>query len=130
MLSESQAVTTLVVTDIDEAKRFYGEQLGLKLLEETPAGCRYGAGKGSQLTIRRGQPPAGGLTVMHFEVDDIEVVVRGLIAHGVTFEEYETPKTIDFIAQFGPNRGAWFKDPAGNVIGLRQGAVPGDTVVA
>ena len=125
MLSDCLAVTTLVVTDIDEAKRFYQEQLGLRLLEETPAGCRFGAGKGSQLTIRRGQPPAGGLTVMHFEVDDIEAAVHDLTSRGVTFEEYETPKTVNFIAQFGPNRGAWFKDPAGNVLGLRQGAVPG-----
>ncbi len=40
------------------------------------------------------------------------------------FEEYETPKTVNFIARFGPARGAWFKDPAGNVIGLREGPVP------
>ena len=60
MLSEFLAVTTLVVTDVDLAKPFYEEQLGLTLLEETPAGCRFGAGKGSQLTVRRGQPPAGG----------------------------------------------------------------------
>jgi catechol 2,3-dioxygenase-like lactoylglutathione lyase family enzyme len=124
MLSEFQAVTTLVVTDVDEAKRFYGEQLGLTLLEETPAGCRFGAGKGSQLTIRRGQPPAGGQTVAHFEVDDIESVVRDLVSQGVAFEDYETPKTVNFIAQFGSVRGAWFKDPAGNVLGLREGPVP------
>jgi catechol 2,3-dioxygenase-like lactoylglutathione lyase family enzyme len=124
MLSEFQAVTTLVVTDVDEAKRFYGEQLGLTLLEETPPGCRFGAGKGSQLTIRRGQPPAGGQTVAHFEVDDIESVVRDLVSRGVAFEDYETPKTVNFIAQFGPVRGAWFKDPAGNVLGLREGPVP------
>ena len=124
MLADYLAVTTLVVTDLDQAKPFYEDQLGLTLLEETPAGCRFGAGKGSQLTIRRGQPSAGGLTVMHFEVDDIEAVVRELISRGVTFEEYETPKTVDFIAQFGPARGAWFKDPAGNVLGLREGPVP------
>ena len=40
------------------------------------------------------------------------------------FEEYETPKTTNFIAQIGPARGAWFKDPDGNVFGLRQGPVP------
>ena len=125
MLSQSLAVTTLVVTDVDEAKRFYEEQLGLTLLEETPAGCRFGAGKGSQLSIRRGQPSAAGQTVMHFEVDDVEAVVRDLTSRGVTFEEYETPKTVNFIAQFGPARGAWFKDPAGNVLGLREGPVPG-----
>ena len=61
---------------------------------------------------------------MHFEVDDIEAVVRDLTSRGVVFEKYETPKTVDFIAQFGPVRGAWFKDPAGNVLGLREGPVP------
>ncbi len=125
MLSEFMAVTTLVVTDVDQAKPFYEGQLGLTLLEETPAGCRFGAGRGSQLTIRRGQPPVGGQTVMHFEVDDIEAVVRDLSSRGVRFEEYETPKTVDFIARFGQVRGAWFKDPAGNVLGLREGPFPG-----
>src|SRR5450756_566165 len=103
MLSEFLAVTTLVVTDIDRAKGFYEEQLGLTLLEETPA---------------------GGQTVVHFEVYDIVAVVRDPTSRGVMFEEYETPKTVNFIAQFGPARGAWFKDPAGNVLGLREGPVP------
>jgi catechol 2,3-dioxygenase-like lactoylglutathione lyase family enzyme len=125
MLSEFLAVTTLVVTDVAIAKPFYEDQLGLTLLEETAAGIRFGAGHGSQLTIRRGQPPVGGQTVLHFEVKDIEAVVRDLTSRGVTFEEYESPKTVNFIAQFGPNRGAWFKDPAGNVLGLREGQVPG-----
>jgi catechol 2,3-dioxygenase-like lactoylglutathione lyase family enzyme len=124
MLSEFLAVTTLVVADVDLAKPFYEEQLGLTLLEETAAGIRFGAGKGSQLTVRRGQPPASGQTVLHFEVDDIEAVVRDLTSRGVTFEDYETPKTVNFIAQFGPVRGAWFKDPAGNVLGLREGPTP------
>jgi catechol 2,3-dioxygenase-like lactoylglutathione lyase family enzyme len=124
MLSEFLAVTTLVVTDVDVARAFYEQQLGLTLLEATPAGIRFGAGKGSQLTIRRGQPPAGGQTVAHFEVDDVEAVVRDLTSRGVTFEEYETPKTVNFIAQFGLVRAAWFKDPAGNVLGLREGPVP------
>jgi catechol 2,3-dioxygenase-like lactoylglutathione lyase family enzyme len=124
MLADSLAVTTLVVTDLDQAKRFYQEQLGLTLLDENPFSFRFGAGKGSQLTVRRGQPPAGGQTVAHFEVDDIEDVVRDLTSRGVVFEEYETPKTVNFIAQVGPARGAWFKDPAGNVLGVREGPAP------
>ena len=124
MLANSLVVTTLVVTDLDEAKRFYQEQLGLTLLDENPFSFRFGAGKGSQLTVRRGQPPAGGQTVAHFEVDDIEDVVRDLPSRGVVFEEYETPKTVNFIAQVGPARGAWFKDPAGNVLGVRAGPAP------
>jgi catechol 2,3-dioxygenase-like lactoylglutathione lyase family enzyme len=123
MLANSLAVTTVAVTDVDRAKRFYQEQVGLTLLEETPASCRFGAGKGSQLTVRRGQPNVGQ-TVAHFEVDDIDAVIRELTARGVTFEEYETPKTVNFIAQVGPARGAWFKDPDGNVLGVRQGPVP------
>ena len=70
--------------------------------------------------MRRGQPNVGQ-TVGHFEVDDIDTIVRELIGRGVPFQEYETPKTVDFIAQIGPARGAWFADPDGNVIGLRQG---------
>ena len=124
MLSESLIVTTLVVTDLDQAKRFYGEQLGLRLLEESSSACRFGAGKGSQLTIRRGQTSATRQTVAHFEVDDLEAVVRQLVSRGVVFEEYETPKTVGFIAQVGPARGAWFMDPAGNLLGLREGPIP------
>jgi catechol 2,3-dioxygenase-like lactoylglutathione lyase family enzyme len=124
VLIESLIVTTLVVTDLDDARRFYETQLGLRLLDKTPSACRFGAGKGSQLTIRRGQTSAGGQTVAHFEVDDLEAVVQGLVSRGVVFEEYETPKTVDFIAQVGPARGAWFKDPAGNLLGLREGPVP------
>jgi catechol 2,3-dioxygenase-like lactoylglutathione lyase family enzyme len=124
MLANSLAVTTLVVTDLDRAKKFYAEQLGLKLLEENPFSCRFGAGKGSQLTVRRGTPPVSGPTVAHFEVDDIDAEVRDLTSRGVAFEEYETPKTVNFIAQVGPARGAWFKDPDGNVLGVREGPVP------
>jgi catechol 2,3-dioxygenase-like lactoylglutathione lyase family enzyme len=74
--------------------------------------------------VRRGTPPASGPTVAHFEVDDIEGAVRELTSRGVKFEEYEAPKTVNFIAEVGPARGAWFKDPDGNVLGVRQGPVP------
>ena len=127
MLSESLVVTTLVVSDIERAKRFYVEQLGLTLLDSAATFCRFGAGHGSQMTVRQGQLTPSGQTVAHFEVDDLDALVRDLIAKGVEFEEYETPKTVGFIAQVGPARGAWFKDPAGNLLGLREGPVPGAT---
>src|SRR6266545_2657828 len=115
-------VTTVAVTDLDSAKRFFGEQLALLLLDETPFALRYGAGKGTQLSVRRGQPNVGQ-TVAHFEVDDIETVIGDLTSRGVAFEEYESPKTTNFIAQIGAARGAWFKDPDGNIFGLREGPV-------
>ena len=123
MLADALAVTTVAVTDLDRSKRFFQEQLGLPLLDEAPFAYRFGAGKGSQLSVRRGQPNVGQ-TVAHFEVSDIEAVIRDLTSRGVSFEEYETPRTVDFIAQIGPARGAWFTDPDGNVFGVREGPVP------
>ena len=123
MLADSMVVVTVAVTDLERAKAFYGEQLGLPALDEQPFAIRFGAGKGTQLSVRRGQPNVGQ-TVAHFEVADIEAVVAELTGRGVAFEEYETPKTTNFIAQVGPARGAWFKDPDGNVFGVREGPVP------
>lgn len=124
MLADSLLVTTVAVTDLERAKRFYGEQLALPILEEAPYAIRFGSGQGGQFSVRRGQPNVGQ-TVGHFEVSDLDGVIADLVSRGVTFEEYETPKTVNFIAQVGPARGAWFKDPDGNVFGLREGPVPG-----
>jgi catechol 2,3-dioxygenase-like lactoylglutathione lyase family enzyme len=123
VLADSLVVVTVAVTDLERSKAFYAERLGLPVLEEAPFAIRFGAGKGSQLSVRRGQPNVGQ-TVAHFEVDDIHAVIGELTGRGVAFEEYETPKTTDFIAQIGPARGAWFKDPDGNVFGVREGPVP------
>jgi catechol 2,3-dioxygenase-like lactoylglutathione lyase family enzyme len=124
VIADAMIVTTVAVTDLERARHFFAEQVGLRLLEETPFALRFGAGEGTQLSVRKGQPNVGQ-TVAHFEVGDIETVVRELRSRGVAFQEYETPKTIDFIAQIGPARGAWFADHDGNVFGVREGPVPG-----
>ena len=124
MLSDSMVVVTVAVTDLERARVFYADQLGLPILDETPFAIRFGAGRGSQLAVRRGQPNVGQ-TVGHFEVADIEATIHELTGRGVAFEEYETPKTTNFIAQIGLARGAWFKDPDGNVLGVREGPIPG-----
>ena len=123
-LVDSILVTTVAVTDLERARQFFGEQLGLTILEEAPFAIRFGAGKGSQVSVRRGQPNVGQ-TVGHFEVTGLDELVADLISRGVPFADYETPKTVNFIAQIGPARGAWFSDPDGNVFGLREGPVPG-----
>jgi catechol 2,3-dioxygenase-like lactoylglutathione lyase family enzyme len=123
-LADSLMVTTVAVTDLDRAKGFFADQLQLPILDEQPFAIRFGAGNGSQLSVRRGQPNVGQ-TVGHFEVADIVATVAELSARGVAFQDYETPKTVDFIAQIGPARGAWFVDPDGQVFGLREGPVPG-----
>jgi catechol 2,3-dioxygenase-like lactoylglutathione lyase family enzyme len=124
MLVDSMLVPTVAVSDLERSKAFFADQLGLAILEEAPFAIRFGAGQGSQVSVRRGQPNVGQ-TVAHFEVADLDAVITQLTSRGVTFEEYETPRTVNFIAQIGPARGAWFKDPDGNVFGLREGPVPG-----
>jgi catechol 2,3-dioxygenase-like lactoylglutathione lyase family enzyme len=74
MLADAMAVSTVAVTDLDRAKRFFQEQLGLPLLDETPFAFRFGAGRGTQISVRRGKPNVGQ-TAAHFEVDDIEAVI-------------------------------------------------------
>ena len=126
MLSDSMIVTTIPVTDLDRTKAFYGGMLGLTAILETPFAIRWRCGNGSQLSTYKRGPVERGQTVAHFEVADIEAEVASLRSRGVVFEEYtEGPLiTTGGIAPLGPARGAWMKDPDGNVIGLRQGAVP------
>jgi catechol 2,3-dioxygenase-like lactoylglutathione lyase family enzyme len=121
MLDRYLVVVTIPVTDLERSRRFYGQTLGLRLLWESTMSARYAAGAGSELSIFRRAPTPTNHTLAHFEVDDIETVVRELKARGVTFEEYDEPRTIDGIAQLGPTRGAWFKDPDGHILGLREG---------
>ena len=123
MLADSLFVTTVAVSDLEASKAFFSEVVGLPILDEQTFAIRFGAGHGAQISVRRGQPNVGQ-TVGHFEVADIEATVAELTARGVVFEEYETPKTVDGIAQVGPARAAWFKDLDGNVFGLREGPVP------
>jgi catechol 2,3-dioxygenase-like lactoylglutathione lyase family enzyme len=123
MLNSSMVVATLPVTDLDRAKRFYGEVLGLTFLWDNPASARFDCGGATQLSIFRRGPSSADHTLAHFEVSDIDAVVRDLEARDVTFLDYaEGPlQTTGHIAQLGPARTAWFKDPDGNTLGLRQG---------
>ena len=123
MLGSSMIVATIPVTDLDRAKHFYTETLGLSMLWENPASVRLDCGGGSQLSIFRRGPSTADHTLAHFEVADIEATVRDLDGRGVTFLDYtEGPlQTTGHIAQIGPARGAWFRDPDGNTLGVRQG---------
>jgi catechol 2,3-dioxygenase-like lactoylglutathione lyase family enzyme len=124
LLGSAMIVTTVAVSDLDASGAFFRDRLGLELLEAAPFAWRFGVGDGGQISVRKGQPNIGQ-TVGHFEVDDLDAVMGDLRSRGVTFEEYESPKTVNGVAQIGPARGAWFKDLDGNVFGLREGPVPG-----
>jgi catechol 2,3-dioxygenase-like lactoylglutathione lyase family enzyme len=123
MLGATMAVTTVPVTDLERAKAFYRDTLGLTLLWENPGGIRFRCGESSEISVFKRPPTVTEHTLGHFEVTDIEATVRDLEARGVTFIDYaEGPlTTTNHIAQIGPARGAWFHDPDGNTLGVRQG---------
>ena len=123
MLTASMVVATIPVTDLEQAKEFYGETLGLTALWENAASVRYRVGQHSELSIFKRPGLDTTHTLAHFEVDDIETTVKDLEAKGVPFQDYtEGPLTTSgHIAQLGPARGAWFTDPDGNTLGVRQG---------
>src|SRR4051812_50167547 len=91
-LDSALLVTTIAVTDLDRARAFFADQVGLRILDEQPFAIRFGAGGGSQVSVRRGQPNIGQ-TVGHFEVDDIDAAVPDLPPAGGSSTATRTPKT-------------------------------------
>jgi catechol 2,3-dioxygenase-like lactoylglutathione lyase family enzyme len=126
MLEGYEVATRLPAQDLERARRWYAEKLGLTPAEERPGGLLYRAGNSSFALFASGGAPSGTHTQMAFTVDDIEAVVRELRARGVVFEEYDF--TVDGIAEIDGNypsvgtgeRGAWFRDSEGNMIGIGQ----------
>jgi catechol 2,3-dioxygenase-like lactoylglutathione lyase family enzyme len=123
MLDSSMAVPTIAVSDLGRARKFYEETLGLKFMDETPAGIRFQAGNGTWVFVYPSQfAGTNQATSMSFEVDDVVATVKKLRDNGVTFEEYDFPglKTVDGIADLGAEKAAWFKDLDGNILALGQ----------
>jgi catechol 2,3-dioxygenase-like lactoylglutathione lyase family enzyme len=119
MLADAPCRPTIAVSDKEKAKAFYGDTVGLSLVDENPVGATFACGSGTFLEIYP-SPFAGTAknTVAGFEVGDLAAAMDSLRSRGVVFEEYEQPKTENGIAQLGPNMGAWFRDPDGNTIAL------------
>jgi catechol 2,3-dioxygenase-like lactoylglutathione lyase family enzyme len=111
---------TIAVRDKETAKAFFGQTLGLPLTEENPVSATFQVGD-TFIDIYPSQfAGTGKSTVAGFEVDDLVATMATLRERGVGFEEYDLPglKTTDGMAQLGPNRGSWFKDPDGNIFAL------------
>lgn len=126
MLNNAKLYAVLSTTDLDRAKRFYGETLGLKPItkEGTPEGhVMFEAGNGTGVVVyQRPTPPKAENTVAGFDVLDLEAEMAELRSKGVTFEEYDFPglKTENGVATLGNYKSAWFKDPDGNIIALNH----------
>jgi catechol 2,3-dioxygenase-like lactoylglutathione lyase family enzyme len=130
MLADGQVATRLPAKDLRRARKFYSEKLGLEPAEERPGGLRYQCRSGSFALFESAGAASGTHTQLGWEVDDIEATVAALRARGVVFEEYDLPglKTTNGIADIKGNypskgvgeRGAWFRDSEGNLIGIGQ----------
>ena len=130
MLAESDVATRLPAQDLERARRFYAEKLGLEPVEERPGGLLYRCGRGTFALFQSAGTAAGTHTQMGWEVADIAATVAALRSRGVVFEEYDLPglETHDGIAAIQGNYpskgtgeyGAWFRDSEGNLRGIGQ----------
>jgi catechol 2,3-dioxygenase-like lactoylglutathione lyase family enzyme len=122
VLADSPAFSGFAVNDLDAARAFYTDVLGLRA--ETGAGglltLHLGGGTNVLVYPKPDHTPAG-FTVLNFPVPDIEKAVDELTARGVRFEHYENPPTDErgIMRAVGPLI-AWFTDPAGNVFSVLQ----------
>ena len=130
MLANARLAARLPAQDLDRARAFYAEKLGLEPVEERPGGLRYVCASGEFGLFESTGAASGDHTQMGWEVDDIDATVRELRARGVVFEEYDLPglKTVDGIAYVEGNypskgtgeRAAWFRDSEGNMLGIGE----------
>jgi catechol 2,3-dioxygenase-like lactoylglutathione lyase family enzyme len=114
--------TTIPAKDLDGTRRFYEDVLGAQVVTEDPGGIIYLSGD-SYFSL---YPTEFAGTAQHtlgaFMVADVEAAVAELRGKGVSFEEYDLPglKTVNGIAELGGIKGAWFKDPEGNILSVVQ----------
>jgi catechol 2,3-dioxygenase-like lactoylglutathione lyase family enzyme len=131
VLKSAGVATRLPTQDLQRARKFYSEKLGLEPTDERPGGLLYRCAQGEFALFGSAGASPGTFTQMGFEVDDIEAAVAALKERGVVFEEVDLPglKTVDGIADIDGNypvkgatgeRGAWFRDSEGNMLGLAQ----------
>ena len=130
MLSKSRVAMRLPAQNLERAREFYSEKLGLEPVEERPGGLLYRCASGEFALFASAGAPSGEHTQMGFEVDDIDSTVAELRRRGVVFEEYDLPGlvTVDGIAEISGNypskgsgeRAGWFKDSEGNMLGIGQ----------
>jgi catechol 2,3-dioxygenase-like lactoylglutathione lyase family enzyme len=124
MLADSAAFSGFAVPDIEAARQFYGDTLGLRTEVNQEMGgmltLHLGGGTDVLVYPKPDHTPAG-YTVLNFPVDDVDRVVDELTAKGVRFERYEGFDQDDKgIARGQGPAIAWFTDPAGNVLSVLQ----------
>lgn len=119
---QARAAAALPAQDLERAKAWYAEKLGLKPkgFDATGAALYELSGGTGFLLFQSSGKPSGTHTQMALELQDFDETLRDLRSRGVKFEEYNLPglKTENGVAELGELKAAWFKDSEGNVIGI------------
>ncbi|MDG9707084.1 VOC family protein [Streptomyces sp. DH10] len=121
MFGTTKAYSGFSVNDIEAARKFYGDTLGLRVSEEHGMLILHIAGGRDILVYPKENHTPATYTILNFPVDDIEAAVDELSRRGVRFERYDHLKADDKgIFRGGGPLIAWFTDPAGNVLSVLQ----------
>jgi catechol 2,3-dioxygenase-like lactoylglutathione lyase family enzyme len=129
-LADARVETRLPTQDLNRARRWYAEKLGLQPAEEREGGLRYVCASGVFCLFASTGRSDGSFTQMAFNVENVDAAVAELRSRGVVFEEYDIPglPMVDGIVDIPGNypskgsgeRGAWFRDSEGNLLGIGQ----------
>jgi predicted enzyme related to lactoylglutathione lyase len=123
MLVKHPISPTLPATNLERARRFYAEKLGLTAESVTAAAVTYRCGAATSFILYPSEGAASGThTQAAWVVDDLEAEVASLKSRGVVFEEYDLPelRTVNSIATTRVVKAAWLKDSEGNLLNLVQ----------
>jgi catechol 2,3-dioxygenase-like lactoylglutathione lyase family enzyme len=123
MLAQSKAFSGFAVDDLEKARDFYGETLGLEveLIEEPGLLNIHLAGGRDTLAYPKPDFEPATYTILNFPVDDVGAAVDELTARGVSFERYDGFEQDEKGIARGPGPEiAWFKDPAGNILAVLE----------
>ena len=124
MFANTKAYSGFAVDDLQKARQFYGETLGLRtsmISEEGGVMSLDLAGDRGTLVYLKPDFVPATYTILNFPVDDIDEAVDELVARGVRFERYDAFEQDEKGIARGPGPSiAWFKDPAGNVLSVLQ----------
>jgi catechol 2,3-dioxygenase-like lactoylglutathione lyase family enzyme len=119
MLADSKAFSGFAVPDIEAAREFYGDRLGLEVSDENGLLTLHLAGDRPTLIYPKPDFEPASYTILNFPVDNIEQAVDELAERGVSFESYDGfDQDERAIFRGGGPPIAWFKDPAGNVLSV------------
>jgi len=121
MLADNDAIATVAVKDLETARKFYANTLGLKeVANEGGEAIVFKSGKSTLNVYRSRYAGTNQATAMTWAVDDVDGTVRELKAKGIKLERYDMPdvKMEGDVHVFGETRAAWFKDPDGNILAV------------